>query len=75
MGKLGSISPCSLELVGIATGAGWKQREIRHRPAGIIKPQDLVLIKVSPQRKGRRWEPHVDRLKVPPCRAQGLLDA
>lgn len=45
---------------GIGTGAGWKQKEIRHRPAGMIKPQDLVLIKVSPQRRGKRWEPNAD---------------
>ena len=47
---LGSISPCSPELVGIQHRgmAGWKQREIRNCPAGAIKPQDLLLIKVPP---------------------------
>lgn len=47
---LGSISPCSLELVGIRHWgmAGWKQREIRHLLADAIKPQDLLLIKVPP---------------------------
>lgn len=54
---LGSISPCSLELVGIwhRGTAGWKQRVVQHCPAGAIKPQDL-LINVPLQEKGRRWK-------------------
>ena len=55
---LGSISPRSPELVGSWHWgtAGWKPREIPQHPAGAIKPRDLVLIKVPPQRKGRRWK-------------------
>lgn len=55
---LGSISPCSLELVGIRHRgtAGWKRREIRHLPADAIKPQDLLLIKVPPRGIGRKWK-------------------